>query len=183
MAFFAKGKIIAAVGAALLGLLGSAAQAADTKLHYTKRPDRAKLEQELADWEAKSAAADAQGDQATARDARAYGERARRWLARLDDLPDQERIPVQFSVHKLGEAFWITCGGEPYSILQVELRRRFPDYPMLISPVAGNLEIAYLLPEDRYGKGLYQEEPSILGKGCLEGLTTAIREQVENMID
>jgi hypothetical protein len=45
------------------------------------------------------------------------------------------------------------------------------------------LQIAYLLPEDRYGVGLYQEEPSILGKGCLEGLIEAISEQVEAMID
>jgi hypothetical protein len=41
---------------------------------------------------------------------------------------------------------------------------------MIISPVSGDLQIAYLLPKDRYGVGLYQEEPSILGPGCLEGL-------------
>jgi hypothetical protein len=146
-------------------------------------PDRAALETDLDEWEAKSAAAYAQGDEIAGRDARAYGERARRWLARLDDLPGGDSFAMQFSVQKMGDAFWITCGGEPYNILQVELRRRFPDTPMLISPVSGDLQIAYLLPEDRYGVGLYQEEPSILGKGCLEGLIEAISEQVEAMID
>jgi len=146
-------------------------------LGVRERPDRGQFERDLVEWEAKSAAADTKGDAQAARDARAYAERARRWLARLDDLPEAESVPVKFSVHKLGESFWITCGGEPYNILQVELRQRFPDYSILVSPVASNLEIAYLLPADRYGKGLYQEEPSILGKGCLEGLTTAISER------
>jgi hypothetical protein len=146
-------------------------------------PDRAQLEQELADWEAKSEAAEAQGDVIASRDAHAYAERARRWLARLDDLPQGDLVPVHFSVHRLGDALWVTCGGEPYSILQVELRRRFPEYPILISPVTGDLPIAYLLPKDRYGVGLYQEEPSILGPGCLEGLIEAIDECVQEFVD
>jgi hypothetical protein len=153
------------------------------ELPVRERPQRAQLERDLADWEAKAAAANAQGDFATARDARAYGERARRWLARLDDLPEGEHVAVQFSVHRLGDALWITCGGEPYNILQVALRRRYPDFPMIISPVSGDLQIAYLLPKDRYGVGLYQEEPSILGPGCLEGLIEAIDECVQELVD
>jgi len=151
-------------------------------LGVRERPDRGQLERDLANWEAKSAAADAKGAAQKQPTPAAYAERARRMVgAARDDLPVAESLPVLFSVFKLGEAFWITCGGEPYNILQVELRRQFPDNPILLSPVAGNLEIAYLLPADRYGKGLYQEEPSILGKGCLEGLTTAISERVETI--
>jgi hypothetical protein len=37
--------------------------------------------------------------------------------------------------------------------------------------------VAYLLPRDRYGRGLYQEEPSILAPGCLEELADAIERQ------
>ena len=62
-----------------------------------------------------------------------------------------------------------------------EALRRFPDHPLVISPVSGDLQIAYLLPKDRYGKGLYQEEPSILGEGCLEGLIEAIDECVQEL--
>ena len=167
--------------------LASATQLAGSRftvdLPVRERPERAQLEKELADWEAKSAEANAKGDVAAGSDARAYAERARRWIARLDDLPEADTFPVQFSVQRMGDAFWVTCGGEPYNVIQVELRRRFPDFPIMFSPVSGDLQIAYLLPEDRYGKGLYQEEPSILGKGCLEGLTKAIRARVEEMID
>jgi hypothetical protein len=152
-------------------------------LPVRQRPDRAQLEHDLAAWNAKADEANAQGNLGAARDARAYAERARRWLAQLDELPETDTFPVQFSVHRVGDAFWITCGGEPYNILQVELRRRFPDYPLLVSPVAGDLQAGYLLPQERYGKGLYQEEPSILGKGCLEGLIEAISARVETMID
>lgn len=150
-------------------------------LPVRERPDRAQLEQDLAEWNAKADAANAAGDVVAGRDARAYAERARRWIARLDDLPEGETFPVQFSVHRLGDAYWITCGGEPYNVLQTELRRRFPDAPLMISPVSGDLQIAYLLPKDRYGKGLYQEEPSILGAGCLEGLIDAIDECVQEL--
>jgi hypothetical protein len=153
------------------------------ELPVREAPDRGELERDLANWEAKSAAAEAQGNVQEARDARAYAERARRWLARLDDIPQGETIPVQFSVQRMGDALWVTCGGEPYNILQVELRRRHPGVPMIISPVSGDLQIAYLLPEDRYGLGLYQEEPSILGKGCLEGLIEAIDECVQELVD
>jgi hypothetical protein len=149
------------------------------ELRIRERPDREQLQQELEGWNAKTDAANAAGDLVTARDARAYAERARRWIARLDDLPPGDTFPVQFSVHRLGDAIWISTGGEPYNLLQVELRRRFPNHPLLISPVSGDLQVAYLLPKDRYGKGLYQEEPSILAAGCLEGLIDAIGARVE----
>ncbi|MCC6454504.1 MAG: hypothetical protein IT328_06150 [Caldilineaceae bacterium] len=151
-------------------------------LPIRERPDRAQLERDLAEWNAKSDAAAAQGDLQAAGDARAYAERARRWIARLDDLPPGDTFPVQFSVHRLGDAIWISCGGEPYNLLQVDLRRRFPNHPLLISPISGDLQVAYLLPQDRYGKGLYQEEPSILAPGCLEGLIEAISAQVEALV-
>jgi hypothetical protein len=44
------------------------------------------------------------------------------------------------------------------------------------------MQVAYLLPKDRYGKGLYQEEPSSLAPGCLETLTEAMAQQIEQLI-
>ena len=73
----------------------------------------------------------------------------------------------------------MACGAEPYSLLQIELRRRFPDFAIVCSPLAGDLQIAYMLPADRYGIGLYQEEPSIMAAGCLEALIDAIARRVE----
>ena len=49
-----------------------------------------------------------------------------------------------------------------------------PTTAIVVSTLAGALQVAYLLAAERYGLGLYQEEPSILGPGCLEALTGAI---------
>ena len=82
----------------------------------------------------------------------------------------------------MGDAVWITCGGEPHSIVQVELRRRFPNHAIVFSPLAGDLQVAYMLPVDRYGLGLYQEEPSILAPGCLETLIEAIAARINKVL-
>jgi hypothetical protein len=147
-----------------------------------RRIDAAEQRALLSEWEARQREADAAGDTVAARDAGARAERARRWLARLADLPPGDSYPLRFSVHRLGEALWITCGGEPYNVLQRELRRRFPDQAILCSPVSGDLQVAYLLPRDRYGLGLYQEEPSSLAPGCLEALTEAISARVAALL-
>ncbi len=77
---------------------------------------------------------------------------------------------------------WVTVAAEPYSNIAVVLRRRFPDFQLLVSPVGGDAQVAYLLPKDRYGIGLYQEEPSALAPGCLELLTQAITESISELI-
>jgi hypothetical protein len=146
-------------------------------------PDPAALRADLADWEARQRAADAAGDARAARDYGARAERARRWLARLDDVPAGPTYPLRCSVYRLGEAVWVTTGGEPYTVLQTELRRRFSDLAIICSPLDGDLHVAYLLPGDRYGRGLYQEEPSSLGPGCLETLTETIAGRIAALFE
>ena len=141
-------------------------------------PDAGTLRDEIATWERRQGEADARGEAGAARDHGARAERARRWLARLEDLPPGASYAMPFSVHRLGDAVWVACGGEPYSALQVELRRRFPDTAIVFSTLAGALQVAYLLTAERYGLGLYQEEPSILAPGCLEALTGAIAARI-----
>ncbi|MEM7028408.1 MAG: neutral/alkaline non-lysosomal ceramidase N-terminal domain-containing protein [Chloroflexota bacterium] len=145
------------------------------------KPDVGALTQELEEWQAEIAAADAYGDSVAARDATARAERARRWLARLNDIPDSEILPYEYTVYRIGDAIWITCGGEPYNVIVRDLRHRFPQVPIIFSPVSGDLQVAYLLPKDRYGQGLYQEEPSILAPGCLEILTETIAEWIAEL--
>jgi len=151
------------------------------ELPLKPRPDPSALRAEIERWETRQQEAEARGEEVEARDSRAYAERARRWLARLDNLPEGTTYPLRFSVHRLGEALWITCGGEPYSLLQRELRRRFPEDAVLCSPLAGDLQVAYLLSAGRYGQGLYQEECSILAPGCLETLIEAIAGQIRKL--
>ena len=145
------------------------------------KPDPIELQQQLEECLAQQQAADARGDALEARDCGARAERARRWLARLKDLPEGDTFAYHYSVHRMGDAVWITCGGEPYSALQVELRRRFPDLALIISPLSGNLPVAYLLEADCYGKEIYQEDPSILAPGCLEILIKAISTKIAEL--
>jgi hypothetical protein len=144
-------------------------------------PDPEALQRELATWELRQREADARGETIVARDCGARAERARRWLGRLADLPAGPNYAMRFWVHRLGDAVWVACGGEPYSALQVELRRRFPDSVVVLSPLAGALQVAYLLTAERYGLGLYQEEPSILAAGSLEQLTGAIAARIGSL--
>ena len=142
------------------------------------KPERQALREEIAEWQDRGEEADEQGDTVAARDANAYIERAVRWLGRLDSLPEGNTYPLAYSVYRMGDAVWITCSGEPYSSIQVELRHRFPNLTLLFTAVAGEMGTAYLLPKECYGKGLYQEEPSILAAGCLEVLTETIAQRI-----
>jgi hypothetical protein len=154
----------------------------ETELELKELPSPETLRAEIERWEAEQQAADAAGDAASARDCGALAERSRRWLGRVADLGGRSHYPMPFSVLRTGDAIWVTCAGEPYSVLQTELRRRFPDYAVLLSPLAGAMEIAYLLPREAYGKGLYQEEPSILAPGCLEALIEAICARINEQL-
>ncbi len=151
-------------------------------LPYKEGIKRDVFARQLEEWTQREGQARAQGDGDTAQDCRARAERARRWLARLDDMPEGDTYPMRFSVHQMGDAVWCTCGGEPYNFIQTELRRRFPNITLVFSPLSGNMQVAYLLPKDRYGKGLYQEEPSSLAPGCLETLIEAMAQQIEQLV-
>lgn len=157
---------------------------ADTvDLPLMPKPEQATLERDLADWEKRQREADARGDAIAARDAGARSERARRWLGRLGSLPPGDSFPFPFSVYRLGDAVWIATGAEPYNLLQTELRRRFPTETLLVSPLAGGQAVGYILPRDRYGKGLYQEEATSLAPGSLELLIDAIAARVAEQVD
>jgi hypothetical protein len=144
-------------------------------------PSAAELERDLESFTARQAEAYARGNELEARDMGARAERSRRWLGRVHSLPQGSDYPFRYTVWVLGDAVWVTCGGEPYNILQRELRRQFPDLVLMVSPVAGGGPVGYLLPRDRYGKGLYQEEPSCLAPGCLELLTDHIAATISRL--
>ena len=145
------------------------------------RPDAAQLEQDMQTYLSQQKEADARGDAVAARDLGARAERARRWLNRLSNIPEGPTYPFAFTVHRLGDAYWVGVGGEPYNALQTELRAAFPDNPIIVTVLAGEPGAAYLLTADRYGKGLYQEEPSNLAPGCLEKLTEAVIDSIEEL--
>ncbi len=151
-------------------------------LRQKERPSVEQVEQSLQHFLEQQAEADRQGDVISARDFGARAERARRTLGRLKALPIAPTYPFTFTVRQFGDAYWVSVGAEPYNALQTTLRAAFPDHPIVVTVLAGELAVAYMLRADRYGQGLYQEEPSILAAGCLEELTQAIIDSIKEFM-
>lgn len=146
-------------------------------------PTQDALRSDLRRYTEEQAEADDRGDTIKARDLGARAERCRRWLGRMELLPEGKAFPYRYSVFQFGDAVWVTCGGEPYSWLQAELRRRFPELTVMVSSLSSDTQVAYLLRREDYGKGLYQEEPSSLAQGCLEALADAIAGRISEIVN
>ena len=123
------------------------------------------------------------GDAAVARDARAMIERMTRRLVRVAHLDDTDTYPYPIRLWKMGDAVWVALDGEHYNVLQRNLRRHFADVPLIIGTLANGSDVWYLPDADSYGKGLYQEDASILAKGSLEKLEAALIDQIEKLLE
>lgn len=104
----------------------------------------------------------------------------RRFLSQaLGDGPVYE-MPIW--TWRLGDALLVAIPNEPYSVLQVELRRRFAGTPLLVLGVT-NRTMGYLSPEETYGTGLYQEQQSPFAPGCLEQTIEAAASALDKLRD
>ncbi len=81
---------------------------------------------------------------------------------------------------RLGDALLVAIPNEPYSVFQVELRRRLAGTPLLVLGVT-NRTMGYLSPEETYGTGLYQEQQSPFAPGCLEQTIEAAAAALEEL--
>jgi hypothetical protein len=81
---------------------------------------------------------------------------------------------------RLGEAMLVAIPNEPYSVLQVELRRRLAGTPVFVLGVT-NRTMGYLCPVETYGTGLYQEQQSPFAAGCLEQTIEAAAQALEEL--
>jgi hypothetical protein len=91
-----------------------------------------------------------------------------RQLTRIRDLPPGPHYPLAVQVWKAGDGLWLAVEGEHYQDLQVELRRRFPGTPIVVMTLVNGWRPGYLPSASTYGRGIYQEEISVLAAGCLE---------------
>jgi hypothetical protein len=146
-------------------------------------PRRDALLAERDRWRAEEESATAAGDSDRAREARAMAERATRRLVRVAQLPEAQSYPYRATLWRTGDAIWIALNGEHYNVLQTELRRRFPGYTLVIGTLANGSDVWYLPDADSYGKGLYQEDASILARGSLETLIDALTISIRRLID
>lgn len=145
-------------------------------------PDPEETRRQQARWQQEEAAARAAGDAVRARDARAMTERMTRSLLRVGHLPPGDGYPYTVQLARLGDAVWLTLSGEHYSLLQRELRRRFPLTPILVGTLANGYDVSYLLDQDSFGKGLYQEDVAVLARGSLETLIEAITAKLTSLL-
>lgn len=151
--------------------------------YRSDRPTVPQLEAERKEMLLQAAAAIQAGDQWKARDCRALVERLTRAITKWSAVPAGDNFPYEVVVMKLGEAMWLTFEGEPYQLLQRELRQRFPDHPLMMSVISDGWRASYLVTKESYGRGIYQETVSILGAGCLETLIEETSKAVAAAID
>lgn len=150
--------------------------------YRSDRLDPKQLEQERTDWEASERAARDEGDEPTARQARAMIERMTRRLTRCASLPPGDSYPYPLRLWRIGDAVWVALDGEHYNVLQCKLRERFPDSPLVIGTLANGSSVWYLPDRDSYGKGLYQEDASVLAPGSLETLIDELAAEITHLM-
>ncbi len=144
-------------------------------------PQAEQLERDRERWRQEELEATAAGDALRARDARAMVERMTRGLARIQHLPPGDWFPYPVQLWAIGDGLWIALNSELYNLLQRELRQRFPDVPLVVATLANGSDISYLPDKDSYGKGLYQEDASVLASGCLETLIEGISDKIRQL--
>jgi len=145
------------------------------------RPGQPKTEQveaELKRFQADEDSARAAGDNQRAADCRAMAERKRRLLYRLSQLPRGDAFPLQVVLWRMGDVFWLGVQGESYSLLQTELRRRFPGTPIIVASIAADWGASYLPTKETYGAGIYQESIAVVAAGSLEQLIESISTRI-----
>jgi hypothetical protein len=158
-------------------------RASTVALRYrADRLDKQQLGRDRERWQAEESAARAAGNELAVRDARAMVERTTRRLARLEDLPPGDTYPYPIRLWRMGDAVWVALDGEHYNVLQRVLRERFANAPIVIATLANGSNVWYLPDRDSYGKGLYQEDASLLARGSLETLIETLSAEIENLL-
>lgn len=145
-------------------------------------PVRAAVEADLKAFQIGEAAARAEQDLARASECRAMAERKNRLLHRLAQLPPGEVFPLQVTLWRAGDAFWLGVQGEFYSVFQTDLRRRFPGTPIMVATLAADWGASYLPTRETYGKGIYQESIAVVAPGSLEQVLESVAGRIESSL-
>ena len=102
------------------------------------------------------------------RDHRALIERENRKNTRLSTLESTEAFSLSNPIVDSGERLccW-DSNGELYNCYQTQVREAVSDRAVMVGTLADGSDCWYLLDEASYGKGLYQEDASVIGRGRL----------------
>ena len=112
-------------------------------------------------------------------DDRALAERLRRKRDIRRVIGDGQSFPLPINAWRIGDALLTGCCGEAYSVLQQQLRERFPDRAVICMNLI-NGSIGYLPPSDAYDLDVYPVWQTPFARGSLErmieGMATALEE-------
>jgi hypothetical protein len=98
---------------------------------------------------------------------RVQAERLRRKLRVRRTVGEGSSARIPLWVWRVGDGYFIGQPNEAYSLLQTELRRRFPRSAITVMNLV-NGSTGYLAPAPLHGEDLYQVWQSPFGRGCLE---------------
>ena len=140
-------------------------------------PTRQELEARLEGLEAELQQAADAGDEARQRDLRAYTERTRRLMRRLEEVSPDGRASYRVQLWRIGQGVFVLLGGEPYNLLQRRLRALFPNTAVFVGELC-NQPHSYLLPATRYGLGIYQDDCATVAPGSLEKVIDAVADRL-----
>ena len=85
-------------------------------------------------------------------------------------MESYEAFEYPIRIWTLGEIVLLGLNGELYNCYQTKVREAVSDRAVMVGTLADGSDCWYLLDQSSYGKGLYQEEASIIGQGGLEVL-------------
>ena len=108
-------------------------------------------------------------------------ERARRKLRVREMVGDGRVAAMPAWAWRVGDAVMVATVNEAYSLLQTELRRRFPDHPVVVMNLT-NGSCAYLATSDLYDQDVYQVWQSPFERGCLERTIDVTGAAVEGLL-
>ena len=144
------------------------------------QPSAEQTQAELTQFQAEESAARHARNETRAAECRAMAERKTRLLHRLSQRPAGESFPLRVVLWRVGDAFWLGVQGESYSLLQTELRRRFPSRIIIVATIAADWGTSYLPPRELYDTGIYQETIAVVAAGSLEQLIESIAQRISS---
>lgn len=144
-------------------------------------PNLSDAQVELSRLEVEERSARSSNRMAEAADLRALAERQKRMIGRLRCLPTGGSYPFDTALWRMGDAIWMAIPGEPYNLLQRELRARFPQTPIINATIKNGWGPSYLPTEESYQKNIYQESIAVLRRGSLEKLIDQLATKIEGL--
>ncbi len=112
---------------------------------------------------------------------RALEERLRRKRDIRRGIGDGTTFDLPIYAWRIGDAVLVGCCAEPYSILQVELRRSFPGRTIVCMNLI-NGSIGYLPPAHLFDTNIYPVWQTPFDRGCLELVITSMIKAVNDVL-